>query len=230
MITENLKAVKSNISQAALRAGRDPSEVLLVAVSKTKPNEMVMEAYDAGQLDFGENKVQELVRKYGELPGDIRWHFIGNLQRNKVRMLTGKPVLIHSVSSVRLAETVGAEAVRAGITADILLEVNVAGEESKGGFSLAELEEAMPELLKIDGIRIRGLMTVAPYVPDPEANREVFRTLREERGKLNASFPGLDMTELSMGMSNDYVIAVEEGATFVRVGSDIFGARDYSQN
>lgn len=226
MIKENLEEVREHIRQACERAGRDPGEVTLIAVSKTKPVPLLREAYDAGARDFGENKVQELVAKEPELPADIRWHMIGHLQRNKVHQVLGKAVLIHSVDSLRLAEQIEADAAKKGLDVDILLEVNVAREESKFGFLTEEVEEAVQKISALPHVHIKGLMTIAPFVENPEENREIFKKLYQlavDIGKKNID--NVTMGVLSMGMTGDYEVAVEEGATMVRVGTGIFGAR-----
>ena len=226
MIKESLEEVRENIRQACRRAGRDPKEVTLIAVSKTKPVPMLREAYEAGARDFGENKVQELAAKKPELPDDIRWHMIGHLQRNKVHQVIGKAVLIHSVDSLRLAEQIEADAARKGLDVDILLEVNVAREESKFGFFLEEMEEAARTISAFPHVHIKGLMTIAPFVENPEENREIFKKLYQfavDIGRKNIDNVTMDV--LSMGMTGDYQVAVEEGATMVRVGTGIFGAR-----
>ena len=226
MIKESLEEVRENIRQACRRAGRDPKEVTLIAVSKTKPVPMLREAYEAGARDFGENKVQELVAKKPELPDDIRWHMIVHLQRNKVHQVIGKAVLIHSVDSLRLAEQIEADAARKGLDVDILLEVNVAREESKFGFFLEEVEEAARTISAFPHVHIKGLMTIAPFVENPEENREIFKKLYQfavDIGRKNIDNVTMDV--LSMGMTGDYQVAVEEGATMVRVGTGIFGAR-----
>ena len=226
MIKESLEEVRENIRQACRRAGRDPKEVTLIAVSKTKPVPMLREAYEAGARDFGENKVQELVAKKPELPDDIRWHMIGHLQRNKVHQVIGKAVLIHSVDSLRLAEQIEADAARKGLDVDILLEVNVAREESKFGFFLEETEETARTISAFPHVHIKGLMTIAPFVENPEENREIFKKLYQfavDIGRKNIDNVTMDV--LSMGMTGDYQVAVEEGATMVRVGTGIFGAR-----
>ena len=226
MIKESLEEVRENIRQACRRAGRDPKEVTLIAVSKTKPVPMLREAYEAGARDFGENKVQELAAKKPELPDDIRWHMIGHLQRNKVHQVIGKAVLIHSVDSLRLAEQIEADAARKGLDVDILLEVNVAREESKFGFFLEETEEAARTISAFPHVHIKGLMTIAPFVENPEENREIFKKLYQfavDIGRKNTDNVTMDV--LSMGMTGDYQVAVEEGATMVRVGTGIFGAR-----
>ncbi len=229
MVQENLRAVREKIEAACQRAGRDPKEVTLIAVSKTKPVEMMEEAYAMGQLDFGENKVQEITRKYEELPSKVRWHMIGHLQRNKVKYIVGLVSLIHSVDSFRLAETISQEAVKKNVTVPILLEVNVAGEESKYGITCEETITLAEQISKLPNIRIEGLMTIAPYVTDPEENRPVFRKLRQLGVDIKAkNMNNVNVNVLSMGMTGDYEVAIEEGATMVRVGTGIFGERDYS--
>lgn len=226
MIREQLENVQKKIEEACLRAGRDPKEVTLIAVSKTKPVPMLLEAYDAGARDFGENKVQEITAKFPQLPEDARWHMIGHLQRNKVSQVLGKAVLIHSVDSIRLAEQIEAESAKKGLVTDILLEVNVAREESKYGFFLEETEAAIMTIKDFPHVRIRGLMTIAPFVENPEENRGIFKKLYEfavDIGKKNID--NVTMSVLSMGMTGDYQVAIEEGATMVRVGTGIFGAR-----
>lgn len=226
MIREQLENVQKKIEEACLRAGRDPKEVTLIAVSKTKPVPMLLEAYNAGARDFGENKVQEITAKFPQLPEDVRWHMIGHLQRNKVSQVLGKAVLIHSVDSIRLAEQIEAESAKKGLVTDILLEVNAAREESKYGFFLEETEAAIMTIKDFPHVRIRGLMTIAPFVENPEENRQIFKKLYEfavDIGKKNID--NVTMSVLSMGMTGDYQVAIEEGATMVRVGTGIFGAR-----
>ena len=230
MVIENLKKVEEKISAACTRAGRDRSEVTLIAVSKTKPESMVEEAYSVGQRDFGENKVQEICRKTEVLPQDIRWHMIGHLQRNKVRQVVGKACMIHSVDSLRLAETISQEAVKQDITVPVLIEVNVAQEESKFGVTTEETIALIKEAAKLPHISIRGLMTIAPFVEDPEENRPIFRKLKQLSVDIAAkNINNVTMSVLSMGMTNDYEVAIEEGATMVRVGTGIFGERDYTK-
>ena len=226
MIKEHLTEVKERIEQACIRSGRNPGEVTLIAVSKTKPVPMLEEAYAAGARDFGENKVQEIAAKKPELPEDIRWHMIGHLQRNKVGQVLGKAVLIHSVDSLRLARQIETDAAKAGLDVDILLEVNVAREESKYGFMLEEVEDAIMTIKDFPHVHIKGLMTIAPFVDNPEENRGIFKKLFEfavDIGKKNID--NVTMGVLSMGMTGDYEVAVEEGATMVRVGTGIFGVR-----
>lgn len=226
MIKSNLEHVKKQIEEACARAGRDPREVTLIAVSKTKPIPMLEEAYEGGARDFGENKVQEILAKKPELPEDIRWHMIGHLQRNKVHQVIDKAALIHSVDSLRLAEQIEAEAAKMDLDVDILLEVNVAREESKYGFLLEETEDAVMQIKDFPHVHIKGLMTIAPFVENPEENREIFKKLFEfavDIGRKNID--NVTMSVLSMGMTGDYEVAIEEGATMVRVGTGIFGAR-----
>ncbi len=230
MLQDNLIQVEQNIEEACRRAGRDRSEVTLIAVSKTKPAETLQEAYDLGVRVFGENKVQEMADKYEVLPKDIRWHLIGHLQRNKVKYIIDKAVLIHSVDSLRLAQTIEKEAKKHNLTAHILIEVNVAREESKFGIFPEDLEALVDEIAKLPHIQVDGLMTIAPFVPDPEENRPVFRELRKLSVDISAKkVDNVNMSVLSMGMTNDYQVAIEEGATMVRVGTGIFGARNYAQ-
>ena len=226
MVLENLEEVNKRILSACKRAGRDPEEVTLVAVSKTKPASMIEEAYAAGIRDFGENKVQELCEKHEALPKDIRWHMIGHLQRNKVKQVVGKAVLIHSVDSLRLAEQIEEDAARKELTIDILLEVNVAEEESKFGFRLEETESAIRKIASFPHVRIKGLMTIAPFVENSEENRFVFKKLRQFYVDMQSkNIDNVNMNMLSMGMTGDYEVAIEEGATLVRVGTGIFGTR-----
>jgi len=230
MIKENLEAVRDKVKDATLRANRNESDVTLIAVSKTKPVELIQEAYDLGQRDFGENKVQEITEKYPVLPKDIKWHLIGHLQTNKVKYIIDKVAMIHSVDSLKLAKEISRQAVSHNVCMDILIEVNVAEEESKFGVSVADAPALCEEIAALDGIRIRGLMTVAPFVNDPEQNRAVFCTLRQLLVDIDSkNIDNVVMDCLSMGMSGDYQVAIEEGATFVRVGTSIFGERDYNK-
>lgn len=228
MIHEHLTQTRQNIDRACQRAGRGTEEVELIAVSKTKPLSMLQEAYEAGVRDFGENKVQELVDKYEALPKDIRWHMIGHLQRNKVKYLVGKVYLIHSVDSLRLAQEIQKEAEKKQTEVNILVEVNVAGEESKFGSSREETLRLVEEIALLPSVHIQGLMTVAPYVEDPEENRVIFADLRQLAVDIKQeNIDNVNMHVLSMGMTGDYQVAVEEGATYVRVGTGIFGNRSY---
>lgn len=226
MIRENLEEVRERIRLACERSGRRVEDVTLISVSKTKPVEMLKEAYEAGSRDFGENHVQEILEKHGQMPEDVRWHMIGHLQKNKVRQVIDKVVLIHSVDTVGLAEQIEKEAAKRDLDIDILLEVNVAGEESKFGFCPEEVEEAVRKISLLPHVHIKGLMTIAPFVVNSEDNREVFKKLYnlyvDIRGK---NIDNVSMSVLSMGMTGDYEVAIEEGATMIRVGTGIFGAR-----
>ena len=229
MIAENLKQVRENIVRACEKSGRDPKEVTLVAVSKTKPVSLLREAYDADARVFGENKVQEIMDKYDQLPDDIQWHMIGHLQRNKVKYIVDKVAMIHSVDSMRLAETIEQEAARRDIRVPVLIEVNVAEEESKFGLKLHEVIPFLEQASMLPHLDIRGLMTIAPFVDDPEDNREIFRQLKKLSVDIAAkNINNINMSVLSMGMTGDYEVAVLEGATMVRVGTGIFGERNYA--
>jgi len=230
MVTENLEEVEEKIQAACNRSGRKREEVTLIAVSKTKPVSMIKEAYGAGIRVFGENKVQELTEKYDQLPSDIQWQMIGHLQRNKVKYIIDKAELIHSVDSLRLARTISEEAQKHQCTAHILLEVNVAEEESKFGMTVEEAPKLAEEIAALPNIQIEGLMTIAPFVENPEENRPVFQKLRKLSVDIRAkNINNVTMAVLSMGMTNDYEIAIEEGATMVRVGTAIFGERNYAK-
>ena len=230
MLKDNLREVQEKIAEACGRAGRDVSEVTLIAVSKTKPVEMLQEIYDCGIRTFGENKVQEMMEKEEMLPDDIAWHMIGHLQRNKVKYLMGRTALIHSVDSLRLAQEISAQSVKHGVETDILIEVNIAGEETKFGTDREEAIQLVEEAAKLPNINIRGLMTIAPYVEDPEDNRIYFSEIKKLSVDIEQkNIDNVSMEILSMGMTGDYTVAIEEGATMVRVGTGIFGARDYSK-
>lgn len=230
MIKENLAEVEARITRACERSGRERSEVTLISVSKTKPVEMLQEAYDAGSRDFGENKPQEIREKYPQLPTDIRWHMIGHLQRNKIKYIIDKVCMIHSVDSIRLAEAIDEEAKKHEIVMPILIEVNVAEEDSKFGVHLNEAESLIRQISKLSNIQVQGLMTIAPFTENAEDNRIYFRKLRNLYVDIkDKNIDNVNMCNLSMGMTGDYEVAVEEGATMVRVGTGIFGARSYSQ-
>lgn len=229
MIKENLDSVKQNIEKACNACGRAAESVKLIAVSKTKPVEDIEQAYACGCRDFGENKVQELVEKYEKMPKDIRWHMIGHLQRNKVKYIVDKVYLIHSVDSVRLAEEISKEAVKKDLTVSVLVEVNVAGEESKFGTSSEEALRLVEEIAKLPGICVKGLMTIAPFVENAEENRLYFAKLKQIYVDIiQKNIDNVCMEELSMGMTGDYEVAITEGATYVRVGTGIFGERHYN--
>lgn len=229
MIRENIEQVEKRIDRACREAGRSREEVILIAVSKTKPVDMIREAYDWGCRDFGENKVQELTEKYEALPKDIRWHMIGHLQRNKVKYIVGRVFLIHSVDSLRLAEEISRESVKKQVTTQILIEVNAAGEQSKFGMTdKEEIFHLVEQAAALPGIAVKGLMTVAPYVENGEENRQYFRALKQlSVDIMRKNIDNVNMDVLSMGMTGDYEVAVSEGAGYVRVGTGIFGERDY---
>lgn len=229
MLKDALIEVENNILDACERSGRNPEEVTLIAVSKTKPVEMLQEVYNEGIRDFGENYVQELADKIEIMPKDIRWHMIGHLQRNKVKYLVGKVACIHSVDSLRLAEVINERSIKLGVVTEIMAEVNIACEESKFGFTRDEVFDFAEKVSTMEGVKLVGLMTSAPYVNDPEENRQYFREMKSLSVDINEkNINNINITELSMGMTNDYIVAVEEGATHVRVGTAIFGARNYS--
>lgn len=226
MITQNLKQTQNNIAEAAKKSGRTSDDILLVAVSKTKPLSALQEAYNAGIRDFGENKVQELCDKYDQLPKDIRWHMIGHLQRNKVKYLIGKVTMIHSVDSLRLAEEISKESVKKDAQTDILLEINCAGEESKFGISPKDTLALVRQIAVLPNVHILGLMTVAPLTQTPEENRVYFQLMKKLSVDIaQESVDNVSMDVLSMGMTIDYQTAIEEGSTCVRVGTGIFGTR-----
>ncbi len=228
MLKDDLKNVEQRVEEACRRAGRSRDEVTLIAVSKTKPIELLREAYAEGVRDFGENKVQELVTKMEQMPGEIRWHMIGHLQRNKVRQIIDQVSLIHSVDTYRLAEEINIQAKKRGRIIPILVEVNIAGEESKFGTSAEDAMLLVEEIAKLENVRIKGLMTVAPFVADAEENRPYFRKIRQLSVDIaNKNIDNVSMQILSMGMTGDYEVAIEEGATMVRVGTGIFGERIY---
>lgn len=231
MIKENLAAVEQNMKAACERAGRAREEVTLIAVSKTKPVSMLKEVYDTGIRTFGENKVQEMCQKMDELPEDIRWHMIGHLQRNKVKYIVGRVALIHSVDTYRLAEEINIQAKKKNITVPILVEVNIAGEESKFGTSAEDAMLLVEEIARLENVRIEGLMTIAPNVSDAEDNRLYFRKIKQLSVDItNKNIHNVSMKILSMGMTGDYMVAIEEGATMVRVGTGIFGERIYQNS
>lgn len=228
MVSERYREVKQCVEEMCTASNRSKDACTLIAVSKTKPIAMLQEAYDAGCRDFGENKVQEILEKYDKLPQDTRWHMIGHLQTNKVKYIIDKVAMIHSVDSVKLAEQISKEAVKKGVCMPVLLEVNVAQEASKYGFSVENLFDAVLQISKMPGIEVRGLMTVAPVVENQEENRIYFAKLRQLAVDISAqNIDNVPMNVLSMGMSGDYLAAISEGATYVRVGSGIFGSRVY---
>ena len=219
MLKENLSVVEENIKKACEKAGRDRNEVTLIAVSKTKPVEMLEEVYDTGMCE-----------KMDVLPKDIKWHMIGHLQRNKVKYIAGRTELIHSVDTYRLAEEINIQAKKKNIIIPILVEVNIAGEESKFGTSAEDAMLLVEDISKLENVRIKGLMTIAPYVEDAEENRPYFRKIKQLAVDIaNKNIDNVSMEILSMGMTGDYMVAIEEGSTMVRVGTGIFGARNYNK-
>lgn len=230
MIVQNYNMIKQTIRQTCERTGRAVNEVTLIPVSKTKPVSDIMELYEHGVRIFGENYVQELVEKADKMPSDIQWHMIGHLQRNKVQYVVPRVAMIHSVDSIRLAKAIDEECAKEGKIMDILIEVNC-DEESKFGFSFDELEENVEEISKFKNIHICGLMTSAPFVADAQENRKFFKKIKQLAVDISdKNIDNVNMNVLSMGMTNDYIVAIEEGATFVRIGTAIFGRREYSHN
>jgi len=222
--------IKSNIDRINRELQNISSDAKLIAVSKTKPVNMLAEAYQAGMRDFGENKVQELIEKYEQLPKDIRWHMIGHLQRNKVKYIVDKVFLIHSIDSLRLAEEINKEATKKNVDVNILIEVNIAEEESKFGLQKKEdILRLLRDISLLPHVFVKGLMTVAPFVEKAEENRGYFKKLRELAVDIKAeNIDNISMDILSMGMTGDYLVAAQEGATYIRVGTGIFGERNYS--
>lgn len=230
MLKDNFIEVENKICSACERSGRSRDEVTLIAVSKTKPVSMLKEAYDFGTRIFGENKVQEIVDKYDALPDDISWQMIGHLQRNKIKYIIDKVDMIHSVDSYRLAEAIEKEAAKKDVNIDVLIEVNVAREDSKFGVMPEDTFDLINEIAKLPHVHIQGLMTIAPFVENPEENRKYFNHLRKLSVDIDEKkVDNVNMAVLSMGMTNDYEVAIEEGATMVRVGTGLFGARNYDQ-
>lgn len=230
MLQENYKAVKENIRQACERVGRDPKEVTLIAVSKTKPLSDIEEVMLTGCVDFGENKVQELCEKEERVSKPVHWHLIGHLQTNKVKYIVDKAALIHSVDSIKLAQCINKEAAKKGVTVPVLIQVNIADEDTKFGLKKDETIQVIEEASKLPNVKIKGLMTIAPFVDNPEDNRIHFQNLHQLFIDIKEkTINNVDMDILSMGMTGDYQVAVEEGATMVRVGTGIFGARNYNR-
>ena len=229
MIQDNYLSVKDRVKQACMRASRDEKEVLLIAVSKTRTFDEIDEAAKAGARVFGENKPQELREKADALNKEYEWHMIGHLQTNKIKYIVERAALIHSVDSYRLAEAVNKEAEKRNMTANILVQVNIAEEDSKFGLNLEEVETLIRQIALLKHVKIKGLMTVPPFVENPEDNRVHFQNMRHLFIDIKEkNIDNVDMNELSMGMTGDFEVAIEEGATMVRVGTGIFGERDYS--
>jgi len=227
-IALNLRKVEENISEACRKSGRDRKSVTLIAVTKTHPAEMIQHAYQLGIHIYGENKVQELEEKFSKLPDDVEWHMIGHLQRNKVKYIAERITMIHSVDSYRLAETIDKEAAKYNRIIPVLIEVNMSGEESKFGAAPSETPELITSISHLSNVQVKGLMTVAPDVEDPEQNRSVFANLKKLSVDItNKNIDNVTMDVLSMGMTGDYAVAIEEGATMVRIGTGLFGKRNY---
>jgi len=226
LVAENLEFVESRIADACRRAGRSRESVELIAVSKTFPVEAIREVSEHGQRLFGESRLQEAEPKISVLPSSLRWHFIGGVQRNKVRRILPLFEAVHAIDSLKLATYANQVAMELGLFPKVFLQVNVGGEASKGGFEPGQLHEDLDQLMALERLEIQGLMTIPPAGPDAESARPWFIVLRELRDKLEAE-AGVCLPHLSMGMSSDYEVAIEEGATLVRVGSAIFGHRAY---
>ena len=228
MLKDQLLSVQENVKRACQTAGRNLSDVTLIAVSKTKPIEMLQEIYDEGIRDFGENKVQELVEKYEIMPKDIRWHLIGHLQTNKVKYIVDKVYMIHGVDSLKLAKEISKEAMKHQTKVNILIQVNIAKEDSKYGVYEENAVQLVEDVAKLPGIMIRGLMTIAPYVENAEENRQFFEKMKQlSVDIIHKNIDNVCMDCISMGMTGDYMIAIEEGTTCIRVGTAIFGERNY---
>lgn len=229
MISKNLECVEAKIREACKRVNRSLDEVTLIAVSKTKPVVMIQEAIEYGIRDFGENKAQEMCEKNETICTKLNWHFIGHLQRNKVKYIVGKVKLIHSVDSFRLAEQINIEAKKKNVVCNVLIEVNIAKEETKFGVMEEEIYSLLEQISKLTNVKVKGLMTIAPFVEDSEENRVHFRNMHKLYVDIKSkNIDNIDMEILSMGMTGDYEVAIEEGATMVRVGTAIFGERDYN--
>ena len=230
MLEENYKKVQDNITEACIKSGRNPEEVTLIAVSKTKPLSDIETLINYGVTEFGENKAQELSEKFQNVSKPVNFHMIGHVQTNKIKYIIDKACLIHSVDSVHLAEAINKEAAKRNLIADILIEVNIAHEESKFGITEDDLEDMLNEIKSYSNIRVKGLMTIAPFVENPEENRGYFRKMYQLLLDIKSkNIDNVHMDILSMGMTNDYIVAVEEGATMVRVGTGIFGERNYNR-
>lgn len=228
MLRENLYSVEKNIANICNSCNRTRDSITLIAVSKTKPLSDIEELVDIGINEFGENKVQELVDKYETISKPVHWHLIGHLQTNKVKYIVDKVYLIHSVDSLKLANEIQKEAVKKNVNVNILIEVNIANEESKFGVLKDEVIPLLENISVLSNVKVKGLMTVAPFVENEEDNRVHFRNLKQlSLDIISKNIDNINMSILSMGMTNDYRIAIEEGATMIRVGTGIFGSRSY---
>ncbi len=231
MINRSIGDIKKEIKEAAINSGRNPEDITLIAVTKTRSIDEMKTAKELGLVNFGENRVQELEKKYDEFDNTIKWHLIGHLQRNKVKYIIDKVSLIHSVDSLRLAKEINKEAKKANKLVPILLQVNIASEDTKFGLEIKEVMPLLKEIALFENIKVEGLMAMAPYTQNPEDNRTYFRQLNNLSVDINSQkIDNIDIKELSMGMTNDYVVAIEEGSTMIRVGTGIFGHRDYKIN
>lgn len=229
MLYENYETVVENVKKACVRAGRNPEDVTVIAVSKTKPLSDIEELIAHGVTEFGENKVQEMTDKYEHVSKPVHWHLIGHLQTNKVKYIIDKACLIHSVDSVHLAKEIEKEAAKKNVVVNVLIEVNIAHEESKFGINETDVYDLIEAIKDFPHVHVMGLMTIAPFVENPEDNRIYFHKMYQLSLDIKSkNIDNIDMNVLSMGMTNDYEIAVEEGATMVRVGTAIFGARNYN--
>jgi len=229
LIKDNYLSIRSEIDKVAIECGRKPEDITLIAVSKTKPLSDIEELIEIGVTEYGENKVQELCDKYENVSQPVNFHLIGHLQTNKVKYIVDKACLIHSVDSIKLAKEIQKEAAKRNCTVSVLIEVNVANEESKFGLKVEEVIPFVEEVSTFSNIKVEGLMTIAPFVENAEENRQYFRRLKELSLDITSkNIDNINMNVLSMGMTNDYRIAVEEGATMVRVGTAIFGTRNYT--
>lgn len=228
-IRDNIETLSREIKDICGRIGRDPGSITIIAVTKTVDIDRIKYAIGCGIKDIGENKVQEIMAKYGNIEENVNWHLIGHLQTNKVKYIIDKVKLIHSVDSISLAEEISKRAQKAGLIKDVLVQINVAREESKFGIEYEDTDSFVRQLSVLPGIRVKGLMTIAPYYEDAELVRPVFRKLREKFDQLSKEdIPNVEMKYLSMGMTNDYRIAIEEGSNMIRIGTGIFGARNYN--
>ncbi|MHB1392077.1 MAG: YggS family pyridoxal phosphate-dependent enzyme [Clostridia bacterium] len=228
-IRDNIRTISQDIRDICLKAGKDPDSVTIIAVTKTVDTDRINYAIECGIQNIGENKVQEVMAKFDNIERNVNWHLIGHLQTNKVKYIIDKVALIHSVDSISLAEEIGRRAEKAGLIKDVLIQVNVAEEETKFGIEYNEIDSFIKQLSQLSGIRVKGLMTIAPYFEDKELVRPVFRQLREKFDMLaEVNIPNVEMKYLSMGMTNDYKLAIEEGSNMVRIGTGIFGVRNYN--
>lgn len=229
-IRNNISIVKEEVKKACLKSGRNSDEITIIAVSKTIDTERINYAVECGLLNLGENKVQEVMDKHDSVDKNVKWHLIGHLQTNKVKYIIDKVELIHSVDSVKLAEEINKRAEKNNLIKDVLVQINVAMEETKFGINIEDAIDFVKSISVFNNIRIKGLMTIAPYYEDTEMVRPIFRQLKEKFDQLaQMNIPNTEMKYLSMGMSNDYKIAIEEGANMVRIGTAIFGKRNYNK-